>query len=219
MNVHMKIGLFWLLGAGFLLASSASAAGPRQRVVILGNSLTAGYGLDPDLAFPALLQRKVDAAGLDFEIVNAGVSGDTSAGGARRIRWLLRKQIDVLVLELGANDGLRGVSLDSTRDNLQKIIRETRSRNPEADIIIAGMMVPPNLGPEYTRTFRELFVELADQNGCPLIPFLLEGVAGRSELNLPDGIHPTPEGHRIVAENVWKVLEPVLRKRSRKAAE
>jgi len=219
MNVHMKIGLFWLLGAGFLLASSASAAGPRQRVVILGNSLTAGYGLDPDLAFPALLQRKVDAAGLDFEIVNAGVSGDTSAGGARRIRWLLRKQIDVLVLELGANDGLRGVSLDSTRDNLQKIIREIRSRNPEADIIIAGMMVPPNLGPEYTRTFRELFVELADQNGCPLIPFLLEGVAGRSELNLPDGIHPTPEGHRIVAENVWKVLEPVLRKRSRKAAE
>lgn len=203
---------FWFLVFSYFTFSSLSAE-DSQRVVVLGDSLTAGYGLDPDLAFPALLQTMVDESGLDFEIVNAGVSGDTSAGGVRRINWLLRQEIDVLILELGANDGLRGVSLESTRTNLQKIIDETKTKNPEADIIIAGMMVPPNLGPDYTERFKQIFPSLAENNNCLLIPFLLDGVAGQPELNLPDGIHPTAEGHQIIAENVWKILETVLRER------
>lgn len=179
-------------------------------VLVLGDSLTAGYGLDPQQAYPALLQRKVDRKGWPVRIQNAGVSGETSAGGLRRIDWLLQRRVDVLVLELGANDGLRGIPLESTKANLQAIVDRTRQRYPDVKIVIAGMEVPPNLGPDYTAAFRSLFRELAQENNCALIPFLLEGVGGRPELNLPDGIHPTAEGHRIVAETVWKTLEPVL---------
>jgi acyl-CoA thioesterase-1 len=210
----MKRWFCYLLFSYFMF--SPLTAEDSQRVVVLGDSLTAGYGLDPDLAFPALLQAMVDESGLNFEIVNAGVSGDTSAGGVRRINWLLKQKIDVLILELGANDGLRGVSLESTRTNLQKIIDETKTKNPEVDIIIAGMMVPPNLGPDYTERFKQIFPSLAENNNCFLIPFLLDGVAGQPELNLPDGIHPTAEGHQIIAENVWKILEPVLRERDKR---
>jgi acyl-CoA thioesterase-1 len=192
----------WLLSAGLVAAP--------KRILILGDSLTAGYGLDPKLAYPALLQARIDREGLPYRVVDAGVSGDTSAGGLSRINWLLREPVEVLVLELGANDGLRGIELDSTRRNLQGIIDRTRQRCPEVRILIAGMMVPPNLGKEYATRFRELFRELAETNEAVLLPFLLEGVAGRPELNLPDGIHPTAEGHRRVADNVWRYLRPLL---------
>lgn len=182
-------------------------------ILFLGNSLTAGYGLTADEAFPALIQQKLDSAGYHYRVFNAGVSGETSAGGARRIDWLLRQPIAVLVLELGANDALRGQDLRATRANLQTIIDRTRARYPDVKIVIAGMQAPPNLGPRYTEEFRQLFIDLARENDATLIPFLLEGVGGVPELNQVDGIHPTAEGHRIIADNVWKVLERVLENR------
>jgi acyl-CoA thioesterase-1 len=168
--------------------------------------------LDGDQAFPTLLQKKIDEAGWNVQVVNAGVSGDTSAGGLRRIDWLLKRKCDVLVLELGANDGLRGLPVDSMQHNLQTIIDRTRAKYPMAQIVIAGMQMPPNLGADYARTFQDAFSTLAKKNKATLIPFLLEGVGGRPDLNLPDRIHPTPEGHKIVAENVWKVLRPIIQK-------
>ncbi len=198
-------------------APDAQSTPPSQKsVLFLGDSLSAGFGLDPEQAFPALIQRKIEARGWDFQVVNAGVSGDTTAGGLRRVDWLLRQPVDVLVLELGGNDGLRGISPEVTRQNLQGIIDKTRARYPEAAIVVAGMLVPPNMGPDYFNQFRTVFPEIAAGNGAVLIPFLLEGVAGRPELNLPDGIHPTAEGHRIVAEHVWGFLEPVLASRAGK---
>lgn len=181
-----------------------------KMVLVLGDSLAAGYGLQASQAFPALLQQKIDTQGWDFKVINAGLSGDTSAGGLRRIDWLLRGRVDVLVLELGANDGLRGIELGSTRANLQGIIDKVKAKNPAVRIVIAGMMVPPNLGPEYTRQFQQMYPDLARRNQATLIPFLLEGVAGEPSLNLPDGIHPTAQGHRLVAETVWTYLRPVL---------
>jgi len=182
-----------------------------KRVVVMGDSLAAGFGIDPDQSFPRLLQKKVDSLDWPFAIINAGVSGDTSAGGLRRIRWLLKKPVDVLILELGGNDGLRGLDVKMTGINLQGIIDRTREKYPKARIIIAGMRMPPNLGATYTRKFERIFKELAHKNGARLIPFLLEGVGGKPELNLPDRIHPTAEGHRIIGETVWKYLKPVLR--------
>jgi len=187
------------------------AEGEGKTILILGDSLTAGYGLDPAQAYPAVLEEKIRDTGLEWQVINAGVSGDTSAGGLRRIGWLLRRNVDILVLELGANDGLRGIQLDVTKGNLQQVIDRTRKAHPGVEIVIVGMMVPPNLGPDYSTQFRELFVELAEENQAELVPFLLEGVAGRPELNLPDGIHPTAEGHRIIADTVWKTLLPLLR--------
>jgi acyl-CoA thioesterase-1 len=180
-------------------------------VVFLGTSLTAGLGVAPELAFPSLIQERIDRAGLGFRVVNAGVSGDTSAGGLRRIEWLLREPIGVLVLELGANDMLRGQDLAALRSNLQQIIDRTHAANPDVRIAIAGMQSPPNLGDPYAQGFAQSFVDLARENRTALIPFLLDGVAGLPELNQPDGIHPTAEGHARVAENVWPVLEPLLR--------
>ena len=179
-------------------------------ILFLGNSLSAGYGLDPESAFPALTRQKIDSLGWPFRVINAGLSGETTAGGLRRVEWLLRQPIDVLVLELGGNDGLWGISTEETRRNLQKIIDLTREKYPDVTIVLAGMQIPTNLGGTYTAAFRTLFPELARANQAALIPFLLEGVGGISELNLPDGIHPTAEGHKIVAENVWQVLGPVL---------
>ena len=180
------------------------------RVVVLGNSIAAGYGLDREQAFPALLQQKVDSLGWDVVIVNAGLSGETTAGGLNRIDWLLRKRIDVLIVELGGNDGLRGIATEVTKQNLQNIIDKTRARYPKVRLVLAGMEVPTNLGAVYTARFRSLYPELALENTTDLIPFLLEGVGGIRELNLPDGIHPTVEGHQIVAQTVWKTLRPVL---------
>ena len=180
-------------------------------VVFLGTSLTAGLGVPSDQAFPALIQERIDSAVLDFRVINAGVSGDTSAGGLRRVGWLLRQPIAVLVLELGANDMLRGQDLPAMRANLQQIIDRTLARHEQARIVIAGMRSAPNLGDQYGDTFAQTFVDLAHENAAALIPFLLDGVAAVPELNQRDGIHPTAEGHRRIADNVWRVLEPVLR--------
>ncbi len=179
--------------------------------MFLGTSLTAGYGLPSDRAYPALIQEMIDSAGLGFRVVNAGVSGETSAGGLRRIEWLLRQPVAVLAIELGANDMLRGQSVDAMRADLQEIIDQTRAVHPECKIVIAGLPAAPNLGEPYASEFESTFAALAEENDAALIPFLLEGVAGIPELNQPDGNHPTAEGHRIVADNVWQVLEPVLR--------
>ena len=182
-----------------------------KKILFFGDSLTAAMGLDPAEGYPAEIQEKIDSLGLNYEVINAGLSGETSAGGRNRINWVLNQEVDVFVLELGANDGLRGIPVEETRGNLQAIIDIVREKNPEVKIVLAGMQVPPNLGPEYTRDFRNLFSELAEANEVYLIPFLLEGVAGDPSLNQPDKIHPTAEGYDIVAENVWEVLEPVVR--------
>ena len=187
-------------------------AAPAPRVILfLGDSITAGYGLDPEQAFPALIQEKIDAKRWNFKVVNAGQSGDTSAGGLNRLDWLLKNRVDILILELGANDGLRGLPVETTRKNLQAIIDRTKGKYPEAKVIVAGMKVPPNMGGDYGRKFEAVFADLAKKNKAVLIPFVLEGVGGSRELNLADGIHPTAKGHEIVAANVWKVLEPILR--------
>ncbi len=189
----------------------AQRADRANRVVFLGTSLTAGRGLaDPTNRFTDQIQVLADSAGLPFRMINAGVSGDTSAGGLRRITWLLRAPVQVLVLELGANDGLRGLSPDSMKANLQAVIDSTRTHYPEARLLLAGMQAPPNLGQAYASAFSSVFSELARTNGGTLIPFLLEGIAGVPELNQADGIHPTPEGHRLVAQTVWRHLRPIL---------
>lgn len=181
-------------------------------ILFFGNSLTAGYGLETTQAFPARIQEKIDSLGLDYEVVNAGLSGETTSGGKNRIGWVLKQDIDVFVLELGANDGLRGIPVEETKKNLQAIIDTVRTKNPETRIILAGMQIPPNMGKEYTSDFQNIFPELAEKNDVYLIPFLLENVGGIPELNQPDRIHPTAEGQRILAENVWEVLKPVIGK-------
>jgi acyl-CoA thioesterase-1 len=182
----------------------------QTHILFFGNSLTAGYGLSPDEAFPAVAGQLLKYRGKNVKVINAGLSGETSAGGLTRIDWVLRQKVDVLVLELGANDGLRGLPLNQTRNNLQGIIDKVKARYPKAKIVIAGMMVPPNMGPEYSRAFQQLFKELARKNQAVLIPFLLEGVAGHAHLNQPDGIHPNAAGHQIIAQTVVKYLEPLL---------
>jgi len=187
-------------------------AAPAPRVILfLGDSITAGYGLDISQAYPALIQQKIDAQHWPFKVVNAGQSGDTTTGGVNRIDWLLRSRIDVLVLELGANDGLRGFPADTIQKNLQTIIDRVKTKYPATKIIIAGMKVPPNMGNSYSKEFESVFLSVAKKNDAPLIPFILQGVGGVRDLNLPDGMHPTVRGQQIVAANVWKVLEPVLR--------
>jgi acyl-CoA thioesterase-1 len=208
-----RIGSFIGRGMSLLILFSAliGATASEPVILFLGDSITAGYGLELSQAYPALLQEKVDAKGWRFKVVNAGQSGDTSAGGLNRMDWLLRNRVDVLVLELGANDGLRGLPVETTRKNLQAIIDRTKTKYPQAKIVIAGMKVPPNMGRDYGEKVEAIYPALAKKNNAPLIPFILEGVGGVRELNLPDGIHPTAKGHQIVAANVWKVLEPVLR--------
>lgn len=201
----------WLaaLVVGVATLALSAAAAPKT-VLFYGDSITAGYGLDPDQAYPAIIQKKIEAAGLDWRVVNAGLSGETTAGGLRRLDWILRQRVDVFVLALGGNDGLRGVAPDVTRQNLQTIADRVRARYPDAIVVIAGMQMPTSMGPEYTAAFRRIFPELAEANRAPLVPFLLEGVGGIPELNQPDLIHPTAEGQRRVAENVWPVLRPLL---------
>ncbi len=184
--------------------------GDRKVILFFGTSLTAGLGVDLEEAYPALIQEKIDSLQLHYEVINAGLSGETTSSGKSRLDWVLKQQVDVFVLELGANDGLRGVPLKETRSNLQSIIDMVKSKNEDTVIIIAGMEIPPNMGPEYTTEFRNLFPELAAKNELILLPFLLENVGGIPELNQQDGIHPTAEGQKIMAQNVWQVLEPVL---------
>lgn len=181
-----------------------------SKILFFGDSLTAGYGLEVSQAFPALVQQKLDSLGLEYSVVNAGLSGETTASGKNRLDWVLEDGIDIVVLELGANDGLRGIPLTETQSNLQSMIQMIKKRLPEAKIILAGMKIPPNLGPEYTSEFESIFTELAKQENVALIPFLLEDVAGIPNLNQEDGIHPTVQGQKIVANNVWEVLAPML---------
>ncbi len=182
----------------------------RPVILFVGTSITAGYGLGVEQAFPSLIQAAMDSVGFAFRVVNAGESGSTSAGGVRRIEWLLHQPVRVLVLELGANDGLRGQDIGAMKSNLQLIINETRMTHPDAKIVVAGMEAPPNMGVAYATEFRQVFADLARENDAMLIPFLLDGVAGIPELNQADGIHPTAQGHRVIAKNVWEVLGPLL---------
>lgn len=181
-----------------------------KTILFFGNSLTAGYGLDASLAFPALIQQKIDSIKLPYKVINGGLSGETTAGGNSRIDWLLRQRVDVFILELGGNDGLRGIAVPETSKNLQAIVDKVKKKYPDVKLILAGMQVPPNMGAKYAGEFRAVYKEIADKNNMALVPFLLEGVGGVAELNQQDGIHPTQEGHKIVAENVWSVLKPLL---------
>ena len=202
--------LSWGMSAAETAAQSSGTRPADKILVVLGDSLSAGFGVDPSEAWPARIQEKIREAGLPWKLVNAGLSGDTSAGGLRRLDWILRRPVDALLLELGSNDGLRGLPLEATRTNLQTVIERTRAKYPNVRIVLAGMKMPENLGEAYTRQFESLYRDLAETNKVALIPFLLDGVGGRSELNLPDQIHPNAEGHRRLATNVWKVLQPVL---------
>ena len=207
--VREKLGM--MLVFLFVAAIAVAEEKARKRTILfLGDSLTSGYGLSAEGAFPAVIQAKIDSLGLGYEVVNAGISGETTSAGLSRMNWMLKRRIDVLVIALGANDGLRGVPLKVTRQNLQAIVDSSRKAYPKVNVVLAGIQVPPNLGPEYTSEFKEIFPELAAKNKVALIPFLLEGVGGIQEFNLADGIHPTVAGHRKVAENVWKVLGPLL---------
>lgn len=190
--------------------TAAAANQPVQTILFFGNSLTAGYGLDPSESFPALIQHKIDSAHLNYKAVNAGVSGETSAGGNARIDWILKQRLDVFVLELGANDGLRGIPVDETKKNLQSIIDKVKKKYPQAKLVLAGMQIPPNMGQEYSLKFRNIYPQLAKENNISLVPFLLEGVGGIRDLNQADGIHPTAAGAKIVAQNVWGILQNIL---------
>jgi acyl-CoA thioesterase-1 len=190
---------------------AVAPATARTRVLILGTSLTAGLGLDPDSAYPAVLQRLADSSGYAATIVAAGLSGETSAGALRRVDWLMRDRADLVVIETGANDGLRGLQMDTTRANLVGIIRKVRAANPEARVLLAQMEAPPNLGQSYTRGFHDAFMTVAREEQVTLIPFFLEGIAGVRDLNQDDGIHPNEEGARRAARNMWKALAPLLR--------
>ncbi len=187
-----------------------SATEAELQVLFLGNSLTAGYGLPLDQAYPALLQLWADSLHWPVTMVNAGLSGETTAGGLRRLPWLFRSNVDVLVIALGGNDGLRGLPPDATKDNLRQIIDQARDTFADVSILLAGMQMPPNLGDDYTAAFSALFTDLVEEKDVHFIPFLLEGVGGVDALNQSDGIHPNAEGQRIVADNVWRVLRPIL---------
>ena len=181
-----------------------------KHILFFGTSLTAGLGVDPEQAFPALIQQKIDALKLPYKVINAGLSGETSAAGKNRIDWLLRQPVDIFVLELGANDGLRGIPVKETEANLQAVIDKVKLKYPKAKLILAGMQMPPSMGEKYTVPFKELFPALAKKNQMDFIPFLLKGVGGIPSLIQEDGLHPTPKGHKILAENVWVVLHPDL---------
>jgi acyl-CoA thioesterase I len=208
----MKLLFSLLLAILVTCEPAAGQADGRRTIVFLGDSITAGYGLEDHTrqAFPGVIQRKIDAAGLPYRVVNAGLSGDTTAGGLRRIDWVLRQRVDVFVLELGGNDGLRGLPVATAKTNLQAIIDRVRGRFPEAQIVVAGMLMPANMG-GYAEEFAGMFPALAEANGAALIPFILDGVGGVPDLNMPDGIHPTAEGHARIAELVWGHLRPLLR--------
>ncbi|MBL9138068.1 MAG: arylesterase [Verrucomicrobiales bacterium] len=211
---RMAIWLLWLVPSwtGGLVGAEVSveATVGRRTLVVLGDSLAAGYGVDPGEAYPSVLQRWIEREKLPFEVVNAGVSGDTTAGGLRRMNWLLRRPMDVLLVALGGNDGLRGISPEATRTNLVRIVEVARTKQPGIRVVVAGMQMPPNMGPEYTRQFQEVFPAVSRETKSELVPHLLEGVGGRPEMNQPDLIHPTPAGHQVLASNVWAVLKPVL---------
>jgi acyl-CoA thioesterase-1 len=206
------VGLTALLAmsVGTIVSAPNDTADPRRTVVVLGDSLAAGLGVEKEAAFPNLIQQRIDEAKFPFRVVNAGVSGDTTSGGLRRIDWLLRQKVDVLLLELGGNDGLRGIDPKMTKTNLRAIVDRTKQKYPEAKVIIAGMQMPPNMGKEYTDAFKGVFAAVAQETGSVLIPFLLEGIGADPAFNQDDLIHPNNEGHKIVAATIWKTLGPLL---------
>jgi acyl-CoA thioesterase I len=193
-----------------VLAVLLQATSTPKVILFYGDSLTAGYGLSTEEAFPALVGKKFTTAGKPVKVINAGLSGETSAGGLSRLDWVLREHIDIFVLELGPNDGLRGLPLAQTQKNLQTIIDKVKAKYPNVKIVIAGMMVPPNMGQDYTTEFKKMYPEIAKRNKATLIPFLLQDVAGHEKLNQADGIHPNVDGHKLVAQNVYQVLAPLL---------
>jgi len=228
MNIRDLLRLLALMGIVTLLVACGRPSGPADlpaarprpaaaepgadRVMLfLGDSLTAGYHLDPADAYPALIQQKLDDAGYVYRVVNAGVSGDTTQDGLQRLDWVLRQPVDIFVLALGANDALRGQPIDHIEGNLDAILSGTRARSPDVQLVLAGMRMPLNYGPAYTRSFERMYRDLARRHDAVLIPFLLDGVAGRPDLNLRDGIHPTEEGQRIIADTVWTYLRPAVR--------
>lgn len=191
-------------------ANNPAAPAKTKTIIFFGNSITAGYGLNPSQAFPALIQKKIDSLGLPYKVINAGVSGETSSAGNSRVDWILKQPVDIFILELGGNDGLRGLPISETRKSLQSIIDKVKAKYPDATIVLAGMQLPPSMGEKYTSEFRDIFPDLATKNRIPLIQFILEGVGGERHLNLEDGIHPSAEGHRIIAENVWDEINDLL---------
>jgi len=211
MNFIKRI-IFFTVSLVFLFAALASTltAQEKETILFFGDSITAGYGLSEEQAYPALIEQKIDSLDLPYDVVNAGLSGETTAGGARRVDWILQQDIALFVLGLGGNDGLRGIDPSNTRQNLQTIIDKVREQKPAATIVLAGMEAPPNLGESYTTQFRQVFADLAEENQVAFMPFLLEDVAGIRELNQPDGIHPTAEGQKIIAENLWDILRPMI---------
>ncbi len=192
--------------------AASAATGEKKTIVFLGDSLSAGSGVQPKEAFPALVGEKIHERGLSYEVVNAGVGGDTTAGGLRRLDWLLQRKVDLLVLELGGNDGLRGLPVSNIKANLQAMIGKAKAKYPDVQIVVAGMQMPPNVGAKYAEEFRQAFFDVAKENNATMIPFLLEGVGGLREYNQPDLIHPNPTGHKLVADVVWKTIEPLLKK-------
>lgn len=199
------------LAVFIVLAMFFSPPAKPKVILFFGDSLTAGYGLNPEEAFPAVVERMMKKEGVAVQSINAGLSGETSAGGLTRIDWILRQPIDVFVLELGGNDGLRGLPIAETRKNLQTIIHKVKEKYPKCKVVLAGMMVPPNMGKEYSTQFRSVFSDLAKKNNTLLIPFLLDGVGGVEQLNQADGIHPTAEGHSIIGKNLTKILLPLVK--------
>ncbi len=197
--------------AGASTPPDGARDGARITAVIAGTSLTAGLGLDPDEAYPAVLQRMADSAGLPVRVVNAGLSGETSAGLLRRVEWLMQQPADLVVIETGANDGLRGFDVDSTKENLRRIVRAVQQAQPDARIALVQMEAPPNLGPSYTARFRDMYPEVAAETGVDLLPFLLDGVAGVRALNQTDGIHPSAAGARMVAATLWPGFADAVR--------
>ena len=199
-------------GAAEAPASAAPAGESLRKPVVLffGTSLTAGAGLDPEQAFPALIEKKAEAEGLPIEVINAGLSGETTAGAVRRIDWVLRTPADLVVIEGGANDALRGLSPEAARVNIERVIAAVRQKQPAAKIALVQMEAPPNLGPAYTRRFGTIYADIAKKENIPLLPFLLSGVAGIPGLNQPDGVHPNAAGERIVADNLWRALKPII---------
>ena len=186
------------------------APAAKKNIVFFGNSLTAAYQLSPEQGFTAILQRRIDSLGLSYNCVNAGLSGETTADGVNRIDWVLQQPVDIFVLELGGNDALRGLPVTESKKNLQAMLEKVKAKYTDSKLVVAGMLAPPNLGAAYTNAFRDMYPALARKNGAVLIPFLLDGVGGIPELNLPDGIHPNVEGQKVVAETVWKILKPLL---------
>jgi acyl-CoA thioesterase-1 len=191
-------------------ANSSTVLSDQKIILFYGNSLTAGYGIDADDAFPGLTRTRIDSLGLDYKVINGGLSGETTAGGLSRLDWFLEDKPEIFILELGGNDGLRGIALTETKSNLLAMVDKVRAKFPETKIILAGMQIPPNMGQEYSNEFKEIYPAVAEEKNVTLIPFLLENVGGIPELNLPDGIHPTEEGHQLVFETIWPFIDRLV---------